>query len=44
MFVSINLLGPKEMLTSFAQLMSKLLVNPYIVFLVVFYVRYNEKK
>ena len=39
MFVSINLLGPKEMLSSFAQSMSKHLVDPYIVFLVIFHVQ-----
>ena len=44
MFVSINLLGPKEMLSSFAQSMSKHLVDPYIVFLVIFHVQWNEKK
>ena len=36
MFVSINLLGPKEMLLSFAQSMSKHHVVPYNVFFVVF--------
>ena len=39
MFVSINLLGPKEMLSSFAQSMSEHLVDSYNVFLVIFHVR-----
>ena len=44
MFVSINLLGLKEMLLSVAQSMSKQLVDPYIVFPVFFHVRWKEKK
>ena len=38
-FFSINLLGPKEMLLSFSQSMSKHLVDPYNVFFVIFQVR-----
>ena len=44
MFVSINLLGPKKMLLSFAQSMSKHLVDPDKLFLVIFHVRWNEKE
>ena len=44
MFVSVNPLGPKEMLLSIAQSMSKHFVDPYKVFLVIFHVQWNEKK
>ena len=44
MFVSINLLGLKETLLSFAKSMSKQLVDPYIAFLVFFHIRWKEKK
>ena len=44
MFVSINLLSPKEMLLSFAQSFSKHLVDHDKMFLVIFHVRWNEKK
>ena len=44
MFVSVNPLGPKEMLLSIAQSMSKHFLDPYKVFLVIFRVQWNEKK
>ena len=39
MFVSIDALGVKEMILSFAQEMSKYLVNPYEMFPEVYHVR-----
>ena len=44
MFVSIDLLGAKEMLLSIAQSMSKHFVDTYKVFLVFYDVQWNEKK
>ena len=44
MLVSINQSGPKKMFLSFAQSMTKDLVDPYNLFLVNFHVRWNEKK
>ena len=39
MFVSIDLLGPKEMFLSIAQSLSKRLVDPYNLFPDIFHVR-----
>ena len=43
-FFSIDLLGPKEMFISFAQSLSKQLVDPDKLFRVIFHVRWKEKK
>ena len=44
MFVSIDLVYPKEKILSFAQKFVKNLVDPFQLFLDIFYVRKNEKK
>ena len=44
MFVSIDLLGPEGMILSFAQQMSKNLVNPDKIFTDICHVGWNEKK
>ena len=43
-FFSVDLLGPKEIFLSFAQSIPKHLLDLYVVFLVIFHVRWNEKK
>ena len=44
MFDPISPLGPKEILLSFAQSMSKHIVDPFDAFCVIFHVQWNEKK